>query len=546
MIGVVNYAGQGPGDSTNVWGKQLGRAGRAHPTKVGVEIQKWGLGAYLDKLNPLSADTVPDWQCLSNLFDGHYSRNPYTLGYMWWGATDQGAIEEWIGPGGSWQYETAMGGCDAVYDNAYNGTHYAAIGPNGNNETAQPDPYVACQPIPCVWNGTPGSIDKNDAFIVAGTDDIVKPIGEGPYTCDCGTMGPYDKWWNGTHWLHWNGTHTYTDDELADLQNDDPAAYNAFMSTRILPDYIVEDDLAGDDKLGMVTTWTIRPGMYWHDSDPGDDGIFGTGDDGAVHPVTTADAEFCMNLLRYQENERYMTQWVFVYGIEVEDAYTWKVFEERRFLFAFEGHGVAYLAPKHIWEDFIFAEDGTSFPTNWGSGYPSAVHDDYLEIVMPCGAISYGDCWDYYSVDDTGYDHHYDEWYGWETTYMTDPTDPEGRQLTHLIGHGPFKYHYGGWIEGESVSFDNNPAYFAGHICVGDLDFNQRCEPATADVYDILANIGPFPTPAYPELEELRADTCHPAQVIELSELLMFDEHSGHYWGPDPVPSGFVRCEEIP
>jgi len=62
LIGIVNFVGRNPHSSSNIWGKMLTRAGRDHPTSTGLEINKWGLGAYLDTLNPLTADTVPDWQ----------------------------------------------------------------------------------------------------------------------------------------------------------------------------------------------------------------------------------------------------------------------------------------------------------------------------------------------------------------------------------------------------------------------------------------------------------------------------------------------------
>jgi ABC-type transport system substrate-binding protein len=272
--------------------------------------------------------------------------------------------------------------------------------------------------------------------------------------------------------------------------------------------------------------------MFWHDSDPGDDMIFGTADDGDVMPVTTADIEFGFNLLRYQENVRYATQWQFVYAVEPVNVTMFKVFEERRFLFAFEGHDVSMLAPKHLYEDYIFGE-GNTVPTGW---------TDAIEIVMPCGAISHGDCWVYYSQDDSAYEHHHDEWAMWEEEYIVDPTDPAGRMLTYLIGFGPFKYHLGDWVPGDHVKFAANPTYYGGHICKGDLDFNQKCEPATVDVHDIMSSVGPRPY-LNPSRESVRADIMYPAQVVELAELLAFIAHSGDYWGADPVPEGFTRCD---
>jgi hypothetical protein len=419
MIGIINFAGRGPHTSGNVWGKQLTRAGRTDPG-TGMDINKWGQGAYLDTLNPLMADTVADWQCLTGLFEGHYGRNPYTLEYMWLGTTGMPTIDPWVGPGGSNAYGGATGHL-ATYDGDFNGTHY---------------------------NGTSG-----DWKAVA----------------DCGPS-----------------------------------------------------DMLGDDVVGMVVSWELREGQYWQDSDPGPDGIFGTGDDGAVHPVTTADSEFGMNLLHFQENVRYQTNWDFVYAIEPITDLEFKIYEERRFLFAFEAHDVSLLTPKHIWEDYI------------GTGQ---IHDDGLTLTRPDGSTGLADYWDYYSVDDSGYNNHHDTWTGWDEVYMEDPQRP-GWDLTYLIGNGPFTYHYGGWDPGVSVRFEANPCYYAGHVCAADIDFNQRTEPATEDVNKMLQSIGSYGAPNY----LVEADTAYPAQIVDLSEISQFLDHSGHYWGPDPVPLGFVRC----
>jgi hypothetical protein len=482
MTGIVNFEGRGAHTSSNYWGKMLGRAGRYDMTtpRPDVEINLWGLGAYLDTLNPLMADTVPDSQVLTNIMGGFYNRNPYTLEYMWWGVESMPDIEEWIGPGMSYVYG-GESGIDATYDNAYNGTHYACIGANEVAETPQ-------------GTYTPGPITP-------GGDDVVKPIGEGPYTCAGGTYGPYGG------------------------------------------PYVEQSDLAGDDRLGMVNTWTIRKGIYWHDSDPGADGVYNTTDDGDVYPVTTADAEFGFNILKYQKNVRYMTQWQYVAGVEVVDTYTFKLFEERRFLFSFEGHDVCMLTPKHIWENYIHL-----------TGAP-AILDDYLDLICPCGELSSGDAWNYYSsrIDPPStydYRNHHDTWEGWEVDYMVDPTDPEGRSLTHLIGYGPFKYHLGGWRPEVYARFETNPTYFAGgpgsggssHICVGDTNFNLKCEVASKDLWDEMRSVGVYGLPNY----LVHADIQDPAQVVELKEIITIiaehpTGHSGHYWGPEEIP-GFTRC----
>jgi hypothetical protein len=75
-------------------------------------------------------------------------------------------------------------------------------------------------------------------------------------------------------------------------------------------------------------------------------------------------------------------------------------------------------------------------------------------------------------------------------------------------------------------------------VCAADIDFNQRTEPATEDVNKMLQSIGSYGAPNY----LVEADTAYPAQIVDLSEISQFLDHSGHYWGPDPVPLGFVRC----
>ncbi len=119
---------------------------------------------------------------------------------------------------------------------------------------------------------------------------------------------------------------------------------------------------------------------------------------------------------------------------------------------------------------------------------------------------------------------------------MVDPTDPQGRMLTELIGFGPFKYHYGGWDPGTSVRIENNPNYFAGHICQADIDFTQRVD--TNDLIYILMSIGVYSSPNY----RVEADIHYPAQRIWGPEIAVFLDHFGNYWGPDPVPAGYVRC----
>jgi len=414
LVGIVVDQRGGAAVSANVFGKMLTRGDRLDLPNPNEERNLWGAGAYLDTLNPLMADTVPDWQTLANLFEGFYSRNPYTMDYMWWGAEYAPAIEEWIGPG-----RKQIGG-NEVYDATYNGTHYDGI-----------------------------------------------PIAD-----------------------------------------------------------VTEDDLVNDDQLGMVVTWKIREGMYWHDSNPGPDGKFETADDGTLYEVTAEDYCFGMNLLRDQENDRYQTQWWFVYAVEEVDEFTVKVCEERRFLFAFEGHDVGFLAPKHIWESFI-----------------EPVYDvASLAITLPDGTISYGD-------EIIDWTRHHDTWEGWEEPYMQDPgirdpitgaisTDPRF-MLTKLIGFGPFKYHMGGWEVGIGSHFEANRQYFAHTICVGDIDFSKTVE--LPDLYAVMASVGEYKAdPNY----NVAADICYPAQVIDSAEIYAVQiMHFSHYWGPPPLPGGFEWCD---
>jgi hypothetical protein len=280
--------------------------------------------------------------------------------------------------------------------------------------------------------------------------------------------------------------------------------------------------------------------MYWHDSDPGADRIFGTGDDGDTHAVTTADVEFGFNLLKYQENVRYMTQWMFVAAVEVIDSYTFNLYEERRFLFSFEGHDVSVIGPKHLWETFIF---GT-----WANN-TACVHMNALELTRYDGTTGYADCWEYYSQNDTCYANHHEDWEGWKQVYMEDPTDPLGRDLTYLIGFGPFKYHIGGWEPGSYVHVDAQASsgfYHCGHICTGDINFNEKCEVATEDLWKVMRSAGPYGAWNY----LVEADITGEGQLVDLDEVYAIVTmhpygHSGHYWGPDPVASGFVRCPEI-
>jgi len=59
-------------------------------------------------------------------------------------------------------------------------------------------------------------------------------------------------------------------------------------------------------------------------------------------------------------------------------------------------------------------------------------------------------------------------------------------------------------------------------------------------VNKLLSSIGSYGAPNY----RAECDTAYPAQIVDLSEISLFVDHSGDYWGPDPVPDGFVRCPD--
>ena len=392
-IGIVNMPSFGGLASQNSWGKRFGRCDRYEgPT----HIDKIRQGAYLDTLNPLTADTVPDWQVLTTCMGGHYDYNAYTLqeNYMWLAATGAPTIEKWIGPGGA---------------------------------------------------------------------DVTGP-GNGVYDADV----------------------TYVEGELA--------TYNY-----IPVDLVTADDLQGDDTLGMKTTWTIKPDLYWHDSDPGPDLKFGTADDGVVYPVTAEDYKFGMELLIEQDNVRYysdITQ--FVYDVGIKSTYSYTVYEERRFLWAFEVHGVGYLTPKHIWEPWIAGDDGVLW-----------------------------------TDDDRDHRH----WFGWEEKYMIDPVREHLGLTTHmwltkLIGFGPYVYHYGGWAPGQYAHIEANPVYYyaiyGSEPLIGDVDLNGLV--AGGDMYIIVRTMGLHPN-VNPKYDE-RGDIVYPAQTIDLTDLHEAIEQFGLGWYP--------------
>jgi len=286
---------------------------------------------------------------------------------------------------------------------------------------------------------------------------------------------------------------------------------------------VTEGDLVNDDQLGMRTQWRLRENLYWHDSDPGPDGKPGTVDDGTVHPVTTADVEFIYDLLIKQENERYFSNWWYVYDattiwdapplvgtVPPTDNYAFEIYEERRWVFAFEDHSeVSVLVPEHIWAPDLAGPDG---------------------------------------IFCTGDDTHHQFWTGWQVPYIEDPIHP-GYTLSRLIGFGPFMYHIAGpggpgWQPGVCTHLEDNDIYFGtfqpfhylppqycigepSRILRGDVDLNQLVElPDLAVIIDAFGS-----HPGDPHWDP-KADIAHPAQFVQLDDVNLVIDEFGQTWGP--------------
>ena len=101
-IGIVNDICSGAVASYNEWGKLIGDGGR---TMSPENINVWYLGGYLDTLNPLLADTVPDWQVLELVCGEGGMLNPYTAAYMPWALAKEPEQKPWIGPGDNAEYD---------------------------------------------------------------------------------------------------------------------------------------------------------------------------------------------------------------------------------------------------------------------------------------------------------------------------------------------------------------------------------------------------------------------------------------------------------
>jgi hypothetical protein len=325
---------------------------------------------------------------------------------------------------------------------------------------------------------------------------------------------------------------------------------------------VTAGDLVGDDQLGMVTTWVLRDDLYWHDSDPGPDLKFGTDDDGTVYPVISADVEFMARLMMNKtgipgatyENVRYYGTWQYFAGygrggnpdldpegpfaVEIVDRRTFKIFEERRYIFAFESHNILLLGAQHIWEPYVLAGGD---PATWTGYEEQYMVDPILDRVCKATPIPL-------TFEGICAQHNTAPYY-----------------LTYQIGFGPFVYHYGGWTPGVSTRIEVNPLYFAGtslptitdpqyhrgfpHPADVDLEVYYNPElPAglqyygsvdLSDISRVLDAFGSWPG-AMPDdpMWYPTADLKPPTQEVGGTEVVWVLTHIGETWGPGYPPSG--------
>lgn len=284
---------------------------------------------------------------------------------------------------------------------------------------------------------------------------------------------------------------------------------------------VTVDDLVGDDQLGMRTVWKLRDKLYWHDSDPGVDGVFGTPDDGVTYQITTADVEFNMNnILIGQENERYYGNWQYVVNATALDTLKFEIYEERQYAFAFESHAVVLTGPKHIYEPDLIGPDNI-----WGT-------DD---------------------------DIHHQFWTGWQVELGDDMISARngmtGWKLSRLIGNGPFIYHISGpggigpgWQPGVLTHVEPNVAWQGtsvpvapaagggtpGRVKLGDIDLNHLVE-----LPDLSAVIDAFGSSPGTATWDERADVVYAAQIVNLDDFNAIVAEFGQTWGfyrPSTVP----------
>ena len=242
---------------------------------------------------------------------------------------------------------------------------------------------------------------------------------------------------------------------------------------------------------GLKMTWTLRDDMTWHDG----------------MPVTTADVEFCLDLLINQNNDRYHDIQENIHDVNVVDTYTFEVYnyerlgsgpwpESWRYYMPLNISAIALLAPKHVWEPYIAADDGIL----WTEDDPD--HRSWQ-----------GHLWT--------------DAYGYDAPIIDTPSGYV--QLTHLVGNGPFIYPYGGWTPGVSMRLvrDGGNTWHYKRILRSDNNFD-----GAVDVLDLWAPLHAYGTqPGMPKWLD-RADMANPAGLIDGRDIEVVYNWWGYCWYP--------------
>lgn len=233
--------------------------------------------------------------------------------------------------------------------------------------------------------------------------------------------------------------------------------------------------------IGEKMTWTLRNDMTWHD---------GT-------PVTSADVEFCLDLLVNQNNERYDSVHKYIHDVNVVDTYTFEVYYTARYLWADNDvAGISLLTPMHIWKPYIAGPDGIL----WNG-------DDRDHR--------------FWSGHDT-----ISAW-GYTAPTIDTPSGPV--QLTHLQGNGYHVYPYGGWTPGVSMRLVrwHGSGYHYNRILRADNNFD-----GIADVLDLWAPLYAMGTqPGMPKWL-FEADMANPSALIDGRDVEVVYDDWGYYWYP--------------
>ena len=232
--------------------------------------------------------------------------------------------------------------------------------------------------------------------------------------------------------------------------------------------------------IGEYMRWTLRDDMTWHD---------GT-------PVTSADVEFCLDLLVNQNNERYDAIQRVIHDVEIISEYVVDVYMTARYLWADNDIShIALLAPRHIWKPYIAGPDG-----------------------------------DLWTGDDR--DHRFWKGYLWTDAYgYSAPvivTVSGSVQLTHLQGNGPFVYPDGGWVPDTSmrlIRWRIGSWHEYAYILRGDNNFDGY-----VDVLDLWAPAYAFGSqPGMPRWLH-RADMANPAGLIDGRDIAVVYDEWGLHW----------------